>query len=653
MLRNSGGSGPFQRRLSRRKTKLKPIDFLEEVWGLNCREGDWVFLSAKGPGGWSDRAFRYSREISGELAKWLDGHPSTDYNLYFCPLPFNGSKRRKENVVASRLLYSDLDTATKYPVKPSILWESSPGRFQAIWILDKRFEANELEKLNKGMTYAITNADRGGWDLTQVLRIPGTHNLKYRDRPLVRVRDHSVQRRYSQDDIPVRDERHTSSSATAETICEKYSVKSRLIRTLFKDRPTVGKRSEMLWKLENDLIEIGMTDDEVVTVIRASVWNKFKGRTDEDKRIRSEVEKIRRRKGIEPMEPEKQEKKEEKEPRQSLQIETYSQLMSGQRSTAGWSVKDFWMKNSHGIVAGEPKSFKSTLVMDMAFAVASGTPFLGMETPRNNGPVIYVNNENPSWIFRDRLEKMAAARGVTGKVTFGRDNLRVTFPPVLPMHFVNQQNFSFDDEKNKGEIVAMVRDIKPRLLIFDPLYLMFSGDVNSANDLMPHLSWLLDLKTQFPMSLILIHHWNKNGNSTRGGQRMLGSTTLHGWIDSAWYLESRQGNDEGKATITMEREFRGAGMPPKLDISLAMGGMGELGYSITTAESTATSIEDEIMIVLDNSEAPLSVAAIQRRTGRPMNTVKKTLESMVSAKTVRNENGKFSKIGGSDGNGKK
>jgi hypothetical protein len=39
-------------------------------------------------------------------------------------------------------------------------------------------------------------------------------------------------------------------------------------------------------------------------------------------------------------------------------------------------IKDFWMRGSHGIIAGEPKSFKSTLAMDMLTSVAADKPFL-------------------------------------------------------------------------------------------------------------------------------------------------------------------------------------------------------------------------------------------------------------------------------------
>jgi len=57
---------------------------------------------------------------------------------------------------------------------PTIAIESSPGRYVGIWLTDEPAS----EQINRRLTYAI-GADRGGWDLTQVLRVPGTISHKY------------------------------------------------------------------------------------------------------------------------------------------------------------------------------------------------------------------------------------------------------------------------------------------------------------------------------------------------------------------------------------------------------------------------------------------------------------------------------------------
>jgi hypothetical protein len=60
------------------------------------------------------------------------------------------------------------------------------GREQYWWRLSERVEPEEGEDLNRRLAYAM-RADLSGWDLTQLLRVPGTRNRRYPDAPLVEL----------------------------------------------------------------------------------------------------------------------------------------------------------------------------------------------------------------------------------------------------------------------------------------------------------------------------------------------------------------------------------------------------------------------------------------------------------------------------------
>src|SRR5690606_24439313 len=72
---------------------------------------------------------------------------------------------------------------------------------------------------------------------------------------------------------------------------------------------------------------------------------------------------------------------------------------------------------------------------------------------------------------------------------------------------------------------------------------------------------------------------------------MLGSTTLHGWIESAWYLQVMEPDEsqavqvdqtsKAPASVIMTREFRNAGYYPKIELSLRMGEFGDPTYEVT------------------------------------------------------------------------
>ena len=586
------------------------LQFLMRVWGLQCEPGDYVALSAKGSG-WKDTLFAWNDKTSERVESWLETNDGKD--LYFCPLPFNEPKRSKASVSRSRLLWSDIDHADPYKVEPSILWESSPGRHQGLWILPKTVLPEEAAEQSRRMAYFI-GADKGGWDLTQVLRIPGTHNNKYKEKPLVKL-------------IHFNETKILKQAPQSLLDRWKSTIPRKLLRIL-EGPAEQGKRSDMLWYLEHELCDLGIPLKDVINILKDSEWNKYRGRADEEERFTSEMEKIKADRG------EKQSVTRVESV--NFEVVSYSELLSKQATTPGWLVKDFWMKGSHGIVAGEPKSFKSTLAMDMLFSVASDKPFLGQYPVEFGGPVLVVQNENADWIMQDRLEKLAFSRGEVGNIKTGTGRrMRIEWARELPMFFINQQGFTLDDAANKEALEDLIRTLKPVAIKLDPLYLMFSGDVNSAKDLYPVLQWCLYIKQTYNCAVMLIHHYNKGGEGKRGGPRMLGSTTLHGWIESAWYIQV-QNALTSSATVTLDREFRGAGLYKKLDVTMKMGGFGEPMYETTTAVSTedggetAEGGEDDILSVIEQSTDLLSKSQVAQKTGISRYKVNKLVDQLTT-----------------------
>lgn len=372
-------------------------------------------------------------------------------------------------------------------------------------------------------------------------------------------------------------------------------IPRKVLSVLLADHAPVGKRSDTLWWLQHELVKAGLSRRDIFTLVRESVWNKYRGRKDEIERLEHELAAALEHEVVD------KPSREEEERSLELYIENFPSLMGDLSYHPGWLVEGFWTRESHGIIAGEPKSFKTTIALDMAVAIASGGKFLGEFQTIEQGPVLIIQNENAPWILKDRLEKITAARGLVGKVRRTSEGLFVTFPSPLPLYFINQQGVNLLDPIYQKTLEKAIKTLDPVLIILDPLYLMFDGDVNSAKDLNPVLNWLLRIKNDYGIGVMLIHHMNKGGNRSgvvRGGQRMLGSTTLHGWVESALYISSREEEEEeteedegayngklesggaGSAKITVEREFRGAGMYPRLDIQIKMGEFGSPDYSV-------------------------------------------------------------------------
>lgn len=567
----------------------------------------------KDDGYWRDTMFAWPGDKN-KIKEWFKNNHHNGLDLYWCPAIFSKSRRTRENVIRGRVLYADLDpiNPSGIPYKPTIAWESSPNRFQSLWFLDK-YPA-DFEDMNKRMTYAV-GADKSGWDLTQVLRIPNTYNYKYENPVKGKLlwKDSEIFDSINLPIIEKIDNVEIYDNLFLIDLIKKHNLRGKTSRMLQypPNLITQGKRSDMLWALENSLIKEKVPMEDIILMIKASSWNKYRGRHDEDLRIRTEVSKVYNSlkdntkvlKDLDNLD--------------SMKLVGYQEIMGRISQNKGWLIKDMWMKSSHGMVAGEPKTFKSTITMDMAVSIASGEDLWGKYKVETQGPVIIVQNENADWIVKDRLEKIMVTKGLEGSVIIGEEKLDIEWPVDLPLFFLNNYGFNFSNEEHRDEFVSYVEKIEPVLIIFDPLYLMIDGDINSSQELQPILKWLLNIRNEYNTSVMVIHHYNKGGSSTRGGQRMLGSTTLHGWTDSALYLFKEDN------FIMIEREFRAAGANEKLFLSVEFG---EDDYKIGVVDAdeavkpTASKEDDNILQakvfeMFSVYEKGLSVRTVGRELG--------------------------------------
>jgi len=121
-----------------------------------------------------------------EAARYAERESAAGREVYSCAHLLARRRRVKENATPLAALYVDGDGAkvgARMP-EPTATVESSPGREQFWWALSEPVAPKEGEELNRRLAYAM-GADHSGWDLAQLLRVPGTRNCKYADAPRV------------------------------------------------------------------------------------------------------------------------------------------------------------------------------------------------------------------------------------------------------------------------------------------------------------------------------------------------------------------------------------------------------------------------------------------------------------------------------------
>lgn len=137
--------------------------------------------------------FEYPRRARA-AADWCLRRSEAGLEAFFCAHLLTSKRRTKVNAAPVFALWADADGGAEAflaspgagDLPPTAVVESSPGRAHLFWRLCRPAAPREAEELNRRLL-ALVGADRSGWDLSQLLRPPGTRNHKYEPAPTVRL----------------------------------------------------------------------------------------------------------------------------------------------------------------------------------------------------------------------------------------------------------------------------------------------------------------------------------------------------------------------------------------------------------------------------------------------------------------------------------
>lgn len=526
-----------------------------------------------------------------KILKHMKAHTGDD--LWWCPSLFEKERRQLEFAMDEHCLWADLDEIPPAEIEdypPSVAWETSPGRYQALWLVQPG--SGDLQGAswrggeNQRLTYHL-GADVSGWDTTQLLRIPGWFNhkpewrKKYGKPPQGKLLWRSG-RLYLPDDFS--DLPEVPHQGQLETVLEDQieAVNRREVwaRVRLKCSPTVRElvnakavgpvkegRSGALWQIERDLADAGCTAPEIVAIARETVWNKFAGRADELKRLTIEAAKAIQARSEEVSDALEEEREDKPKPQPLFTI--LANIVPPE-----WLVEGIWTKGACGFIAGQPKVFKSWCALDLGLSIATGMDFLNRFKVLSPGPVLYIQEEDGPPTVKSRVDKIWPAKQADRMVVenngSGKPEVywlppREAMAEPLIMASINEgfilsdptwQSW-LDEVLEEGFVTDGNKRSPYRMVIMDPL-MMIMGDVeeNKAAGMTEKLfkpAKLLARKHSVAISIV--HHMRKGnagvgrggGNSgewERGGQLLLGSVANHAWAEDALYLKLTKGGVE-------------------------------------------------------------------------------------------------------------
>lgn len=258
-----------------------------------------------------------------------------------------------------------------------------------------------------------------------------------------------------------------------------------------------------------------------------------------------------------------------------------------------WLIENLWGRGAVGIVGGAPKCCKSWLGLDIALSVASGTPCLGRFPVASAGPALVYLAEDAAPMVRERI---------LGICNHRRLDIR-----NLDLHLIDTPALRLDLDSDRTRLAAAVENIRPKLLLLDPLVRLHRADENSSADISALLGFLRELQRRFDTAVLLVHHMSKK-HRAQLGQALRGSGDLHAFGDCNAYLVRKN----EKLLLSVEQRFAKETDPiPLALVSDDQGDDTHLEILDCAANDKRLPLSESVRRALADAGGPLTRAALR------------------------------------------
>lgn len=188
------------------------------------------------------------------------------------------------------------------------------------------------------------------------------------------------------------------------------------------------------------------------------------------------------------------------------------ELMSKEFGDIEWVAEPLIPKEAITILSGDPASFKTWLILDLAKTIAEGGLWLGYFLVQKQN-VLIIDEENSERLLHKRFKEL-------------------NLDPSLSIYLLSLKNFQLVDE-DINCIIDFVKEKDIKVIFFDSLIRIHSSDENDAVKMAKVFSQLKKFCIE-GLSIILSHHNRKENTFNRGraSQSMRGSSDILAAVDA-------------------------------------------------------------------------------------------------------------------------
>ncbi len=183
--------------------------------------------------------------------------------------------------------------------------------------------------------------------------------------------------------------------------------------------------------------------------------------------------------------------------------------------------------------------------------------------------------------MRDRVAGIARHRGLD----LAGVELDVITAPVLRL----------DRDPDRRRLWETTRQLRPRLLLLDPLVRLHGIDENNAGEVAELLAYFRGLQRELDLSVLLVHHTRKNApGGVAAGQGLRGSGDIHAFGDSNLYLRRTQEH----LVLSSEHRAAPASAPVYLELVATNAATTHLEVVAELQQGTRRGLEEQVLDAL-------------------------------------------------------
>lgn len=290
-----------------------------------------------------------------------------------------------------------------------------------------------------------------------------------------------------------------------------------------------------------------------------------------------------------------------------------------------WLVEHMIVDQALVACVGRWKTTKSYALLHLCVSIASGSPAFGRFAVPKPGSVVFCNEESGRAALWRRLDALARGSAIEPEALRGR------------LMVAANSRVKLDDPGWQAELIAVGRELQPRLFVFDPLARMKAAarEENAQKEMSVVVEFLRELRHETAAAVAFVQHQG------HAGAHMRGSSDL----ESVWESRLAWTREGQSPQVKLESEHREAEAGEPLTYRIAWDGLTRSMRFELVRDESGPSLEERIVEWL-REHGPGTTDDVRRGVGVRKSDVQRTLETLETAGTThRGRSGRRDQLG--------